>query len=213
MDPTRQGYRDILDKTEDGGHMLDERNRRSIIDTEVLSELGKRDADEEARKVAEAIGYSANQAGALNEGAPLSRIISTRSDVSGRSARSGSLGSYTSVDDDPRSPVGKLLKSPELRDLESPRGSEYGDSDSEDEIVPEYVQAQEEALMRARERAIKAEEEERQLEMELLEKKLGKTEKKKKKSTETNYGGASGALDLLSELSANEKQKRRGIKK
>lgn len=188
--------------------MLDERNRHSIINAEALSALDKRDAEEEARKVAEAIGYNRNQIDGPSDGGALSRVISGRSEMSGRSVRSSSFASYGSVDtDDPRSPAGNLLKSPELRDLESPRGSEYDDTDSEEEIVPEYVAIQEEALMKARERALKAEEEEREREMELLEKKNAKGSKKTK-STKVEYGGASGALDLLAELSASDKRKK-----
>ncbi|KAK3066333.1 hypothetical protein LTR53_017361, partial [Teratosphaeriaceae sp. CCFEE 6253] len=63
QDPSRKGYRDILDKSEDaptghGGHLLDQRNRSSVVGSDygLLGELGTRDPDEEARKVAEAIG-------------------------------------------------------------------------------------------------------------------------------------------------------------
>jgi len=208
MDPGRRGYRDILDKSEDaaeGGHLLDERNRKSIVGDQVLSELGMRDAEEEARMVAEAIGYKASDVGGTSDGAPLSRVISGRSDVSGRSARSGSLGSATSEGpDDLRSPTGTLLKSPELRDLDSPEGSDLGASDDEDQVeaVPAYVLAQEEALMKARERAIKAEEEEREMEMERLKKENSKPKKgRSSKGGGSDYGGGSGALALLDQLS------------
>ena len=207
QDPTRQGYRDILDKSEDGGgHLLDQRNRRSIIGAEALSELGKRDAEEEARKVAEAIGYTPAQIGGIGEGTPLSRVISGRSDVSGRSARSGSFGSLGSETDDLRSPIGRVLKSPELRDLDSPSGTD--DSDEDDEPIPQYVLQQEEALMKARERAIKAEEEEREREMERIAKENKKPGKKGKSSAADDYGGAAGALAALDALGGGEKKRR-----
>ena len=176
-DPARRGYRDILDKSGDGdegGHILDARNRRSIIGTDCLTEFGTRDAEEEARMVAEAIGYRDNKKSSVSDGAPLSRVISGRSDISIRSGRSGSMGSYASDDynDDARSPGGKLMKSPELRDLDSPPGSDYEYSDEDEmEIVPAYVLAQEEAMARARERAIQTEQEEREREEERTRKK------------------------------------------
>ncbi|GAB7346738.1 hypothetical protein MBLNU459_g1847t1 [Dothideomycetes sp. NU459] len=172
LDPARRGYRDILDKSDDvlsgeGGHLLDSRNRLTLAPGDgvgALAELEKRDAEEEARMVAEAIGYRAYH---TSDGGPLSRITSARSDVSGRSGRSGrssSFGSYRS--DSPenmRSPVGKLMKSPDLRAIDSPAESTEGESDEdEDRKVPAYMLAQEEALQKARERALKAEEEEKE---------------------------------------------------
>ncbi|TKX26475.1 putative universal stress family protein [Elsinoe australis] len=222
-DPARRGYRDILDKSEDaaeGGHLLDSRNRYSIIGTDVLSELSKRDEEEEARMVAEAIGYRPGQTVPTGDGPPLSRVISGRSEVSNRSARSGSLGSAGSdVGEDLRSPVGKLMKSPELRDLDTPPGSDDDDSSDEGyEAVPAYVLAQEEALSKARERAIKAEEEEREAELERIRKEEERVKKEnmrnakkglKKKKSEDDYQGAAGVLNLLDDLKAQEKQKGR----
>jgi len=216
-DPARRGYRDILDKSgdaEEGGHILDARNRRSILSPETLSELGKRDAEEEARMVAEAIGYRPDKSTSLSEGTPLSRVISGRSDISGRSARSGSMGSYASEDlpDDPKSPAGKLMKSPELRDMDSPPGSDYEYSDEDEmEVVPAYVLQQEEALQRARERAIEAEREEREREEERTkkeeERKRREEERKKKENDKPkrgkggdDYEGAAGALAALDAL-------------
>ncbi|KAG8627259.1 hypothetical protein KVT40_004742 [Elsinoe batatas] len=217
-DPSRRGYRDILDKSEDvgeaGGHLLDSRNRYSVIGTDVLSELSKRDEEEEARMVAEAIGYRGGQLPATADGPPLSRVISARSEMSTRSGRSGSMNSLGSdIADDLRSPVGKLMKSPELRDLDTPPGSDDDDSSDEGyEAVPAYVLAQEEALTKARERAIKAEEEERQAELERIkreEERVKKENKKlsKKDKKEEEYQGAAGVLGLLDDLKAQEKQR------
>lgn len=210
-DPTRRGYRDILDKSEDvaeGGHMLDERNFNNVMGGEGLGDLGVHDAEEEARKVAEAIGYAPGRNASASEGAPLSRVISGRSDVSGRSARSGSLGSLASDSpEDVRSPIGSILKSPELRDLDSPPGSDdSSDEDGEMEAVPAYVIAQEEALMKARERAMKTEEEERERELERSSKENTKPKRGGKKSED--YEGAGGALSLLDELDSEIRKHR-----
>jgi len=215
QDPSRRGYRDILDKSEDvaeGGHILDARNRRSIVGFENLTELEMRDAEEEARMVAEAIGYKPRQTSGGAEGAALSRAISVRSDVSTRSGRSGSFGSLASADgaDDFRASNRQLLKSPELRGLDSPLGSDEEDSDEEQEAenVPPYILAQEEALMKARERAIKTEEEEREREMERLQKENQKPTKRGRKGNgDADYQGAAGALAAL-DLLGGEKGKK-----
>lgn len=167
-DPSRRGYRDILDKSEDvgeaGGHLLDERHRMSIMGGLGTDELGRRDAEEEARMVAEAVGYRSNP-NRGSEGAPLAKTLSNVSAASTRSRRSMSMGSVGSDFDDPKSPL-QLMKSPELRDLDSPMASDY-ESDSDDfPEVPEHMKAQEEALQKARERAVKAEEEVEELEKE-----------------------------------------------
>lgn len=204
LDPSRRTYRDILDKSDDlfggeGGHILDERNRLSVVPGDgsgTLAELRELSADEEARRVAEAVGWQP----AHNEGAPLSRVTSVRSDVSGpspRTARSSSFGSYRS--DSPetlRSPNARLLKSPELRGIDSPADSGTdGDSDMDEDspALSAYHQAQKKAMDEARERALKAEEEEREREREAEEKKKGKS------NTPTN-GGGGGALALLDAL-------------
>ena len=216
-DPSRRGYRDILDKSDDvaeGGHILDARNRHSV-GGEVLSELGRRDAEDEARMVAEAVGY---RPGSATEGAPLSKIGSGRSEYSSRSARSGSMGSYASDGDDWKSPsVGKLMKSPELRDLDTPPGSDSDSSDEDNfEPVPAYVLAQEEALNKARERAIKTEEEEREAELQRIKKEnfyktgWGNDSGKKEKSPEPQQTqGAAAVLGLLDDLEAQEKRRGR----
>jgi len=104
------------------------------------------------------------------------------------------------------------MKSPELRDLDSPMASEYGESEDEEvEAVPEYVRAQEEALMKARERAIKAEEEEKEREAERLSKENEKPKGKGKKgraAASDDYHGASGALAMLDALEGEKKGKR-----
>lgn len=222
-DPSRRGYRDILDKSEDvaeGGHMLDKRNRYSTIGPDVFSELSTRDADEEARMVAEAIGYRPSQPPVPTDGAPLAKTISGRSELSTRSARSTSFGSYGSEPPESlRSPVGGLMKSPELRDLDTPPGSDDESSDEDGfEQVPAYVLQQEEALNKARERAIKAEEEEREAELERIKKEnqraarqtAAKAAKQKgaKKVVDPEGGGAA-VLGLLDDLEAEAKKGRK----
>ncbi|KAI4721594.1 hypothetical protein E4T48_02211 [Aureobasidium sp. EXF-10727] len=205
-DPTRRGYRDILDKSDNttangAGYTLDPLHRLSIMPGDglgALPELETRDAEEEARMVAEAIGYRPDQIAA--DGEPLSRVTSARSDVSrrsGRSARSGSFGSTRSESPETlRSPSRGLLQSPQLRAVpdSGAETSEYDDSDDERDnsaAAPHsaYYEAQERALMEARERALKAEEEERERERQTKEKKEN-----------ARSGGGGGVLDLLDQL-------------
>jgi hypothetical protein len=205
QDPARRGYRDILDKSDntatlDGGYTRDPLHRLSIIPGDglgALSELENRDAEEEARMVAEAIGYRPGQIAA--DGESLSRVTSARSDVSrrsGRSGRSGSFGSNRSQSPETlRSPSRGLVQSPQLRAVADSGPESEFDSDDEDRdnsAAPPYsayYEAQEKALMEARERALKAEEEEKERERET---------KERKENAKT--GGGGNVLDLLAEL-------------
>ncbi|KAK5677253.1 hypothetical protein LTS10_010442 [Elasticomyces elasticus] len=159
-DKTRGGYQDVLDKSEDaprgrGGHLLDSRNRSSVIG-EHLGLLGELESsgqqEDEARKVAEAIGYrqrrSHDTTAAGREGS-LSRV------VSGQSNRSA---------DDLVSPhaTDRVLASPPPTGLDSPSPSEDdgapGAFDDEDgttlaDETPEPMRPEDEALMLAYERA------------------------------------------------------------
>lgn len=203
-DPTRRGYRDILDKSDDG-HLLDHKNRHSITPgdgTGISAELLQIEAEEEARRVAEAVGYRPQ-----HDGAPLSRVTSARSDVSGKSGRTGrssSFGSYRSESpENMRSPTVKSPKSPDYRVLDSPgdSGSEAGYSDDEEEGgVSAYTAAQEKSLREARERALKAEEEEREREREM---------RGEKPLPSQTSGGGSGALDLLAALGSVDDSNKR----
>jgi nucleotide-binding universal stress UspA family protein len=169
QDPSRTGYRDILDKSEDaprgrGGHLLDHQNRFSVAgaDLGLLGELGTGDQNEEARRVAEAIGYrtagrssltGVNDAGRSSS---LSRVTSAQSNAS--------IGSTDSL----TSPNERVLKSPELRDLDSPAGSdeELDDDDVPDEDVgrlsESVIRPEDEAAKLAYERAQAVMEEERE---------------------------------------------------
>ncbi|TKA30820.1 hypothetical protein B0A54_15741 [Friedmanniomyces endolithicus] len=170
-DPGRKGYRDILDKSDDaprgrGGHLLDDRNRSSIagLDLGLLGDLDTRDPDEEARKVAEAIGYRPSRPSTSDtanitdtRATSLSRVTSTQSNTSGRS-----------VDDlNSPHPTERVLQSPDLRNLDSPVPSddEADEDDAEDPDpgrLQESIRPEDEAAMLAYERAQKVMEEERE---------------------------------------------------
>ncbi|KAI5360960.1 Putative rossmann-like alpha/beta/alpha sandwich protein [Septoria linicola] len=147
QDPSRSGYRDILDKSDDaprgrGTHLLDEKNRLSIMGTE-LGALGQMDAhDDEARRVAEAIGYR--------------HVVSDPHEAAGRGS---SLSRMSSVGSEGHtSPPGRLLKSPELGVVDSPPGSDDEDPDYDDEM-DENLSPEAEALQIARERALQVSQE------------------------------------------------------
>jgi nucleotide-binding universal stress UspA family protein len=155
QDPSRSGYRDILDKSEDaprgrGGHLLDANHRLTVSGLGALGELDHQ--NDEARRVAEAIGYGnfargSSPVGPGGRGAPLQRVASTRSDRSDPG--------------DPTSPPARLLKSPELGVVVSPPGSDSED-DGVDELagLEDPIRPEEEAAMLAYERAQKVFEEE-----------------------------------------------------
>lgn len=170
MDPARSGYRDILDKSEDaekgrGGHLLDERNRSVVVgrDMGALGELqGSGDPDEEARKVAEAIGYRASSssagrgAGGEGRGNSLSRIPSTRSNESTEALASPPIGQE------------RLLQSPEPdSDDENVKHSHsnHNDEDEDEDLgrleESQTLRPEDEAALLAYERARDLVEEER----------------------------------------------------
>ena len=169
-DPSRTGYRDILDKSEDaprgrGGHLLDAQNRMSVAgiatDLGALGEFGSAgDPDHEARMVAEAVGYKGGRGGSA-AGRPsmggeraessLSRVTSAQSNAS---------------EGDIPSPREALLKSPQLRNVDSPVPSDDELDDAEDEEIGRLnegvVRPEDEAAMLAYERAQQVFEEERE---------------------------------------------------
>nr|POF03776.1 universal stress protein a family protein c25b2.10 [Quercus suber] len=146
QDPLRTGYRDILDKSEDaprglGGHLLDDRHRMSVIGAELgaLGELGPGDPDEEARKVAEAIGYH-ERAGRGGVGG----IGSQRHSLE-PSARGSSLSRTATESTDSIASPGllgaRILQSPELGTLDSPGGSDDDDDENETDHINSTVDA------------------------------------------------------------------------
>ena len=179
-DPSRQSYRDILDKSDDappgrGTHLLDERNRLSIMGSE-LGALGRLDVnDDEARRVAEAIGY--RPVGAPPEStarsSSLSRISSARSDVS---------------EDGLRSPPGRVMKSPQLGMLDSPVGS-----DDEGEFDDDFEQDNSPAAEAMREARAKALETREEVEQDREERANRATSRGRGRS----QGGGGGGADVL----------------
>ena len=150
QDPSRRGYKDILDKSGTEGtyaHMVE----ASIAD----DHHGSGATDAEAAAVLAAIGYKPGPG--FEEVTPLQRTQSGKSDATNISDRSSP--------NDLKSP-GVVMKSPELLNLESPALSEASsegedeDEDEEDdddggggiEAVPGHVLlAQDEANQKARE--------------------------------------------------------------
>lgn len=209
QDPERRGYRDILDKSEDaprgrGGHLLDERNRSSVTgsDLGLLGDLGSGDPEEEARKVAEAIGYRGDIGGSeQGRGSPLARVASGQSNASARST------------EDLTSPDGRLLKSPEMRNMDSPMPSDEEDeadeADGEPGGLQECWRPEDEALQLAYERAQKAAQEEReeaearaQRERERAERSMsrGARSRSRPRTDSNEEGGGAAVLDLLAKL-------------
>lgn len=204
QDPTRSGYRDILDKSEDaargrGGHLLDVNNRLSIMGSD-LGALGEFDPqDDEARRVAEAIGYrhTGNGGADAHRASSLSRINSALSDTAG----------------DPTSSPGRLMKSPEMGVVDSP-GASDDDDVSEAEIGPleESIRPEDEAAMLAYERAQKVFEEERE-EAEARQRReermnsCGRGSSRKSRSGGGGEGDSGGAavLDIFEKLNRGMK--------
>lgn len=139
-DAARHGYRDLLDKAgkEDGvsGHLLDGSNRGSqIFEFSEGGDIVEGSAEDEARAVAEAIGMK-GRVGSHAEtketrGSPLAKV---------QSAPSEDMDAATSPEsEDGGSEVGspegqRVMKSPELQDLDSPVLSgeeEFPDDESE----------------------------------------------------------------------------------
>ncbi|KAK3632719.1 hypothetical protein LTR56_016189 [Elasticomyces elasticus] len=218
-DKTRGGYQDVLDKSEDaprgrGGHLLDSRNRSSVIG-EHLGLLGELESagqqEDEARKVAEAIGY---------------RQRRSHDNTTTTSAREGSLsrvvsGQFNRSADDLVSPhaTDRVLASPPPTGLDSPSPSEDdgapGAFDDDDgttlaDELPEPMRPEDEALMLAYERAQTVheenkEEEEARFERERSRVKGGGRSRSRgaggRGEVEQDEGGTGGAvLGLLAQL-------------
>jgi nucleotide-binding universal stress UspA family protein len=169
QDPSRTGYRDILDKSDDaprgrGWHLLDAQNRMSVVGSD-LGALGSfdnaGDPDHEARMVAEAVGYRGTTAAAAP---PPSSATGREGGTSSSLSRITSTTSTDGTND--ASPMESVLKSPSLRDVESPVPSddELDDDDDDEEIgmleESTVMRPEDEAAMLAYERAQKIFEEE-----------------------------------------------------
>lgn len=206
QDPSRSGYRDILDKSEDasrgrGGHLLDANNRLSIMGSD-LGALGEfssagGDPDDEARRVAEAIGYSRGGEFSNNaRGTSLSRVTSARSETSEVS-----------------SPPGRLLKSPELGVVDSPPGSDDEDDLDEEELGQlQEIRPEDEAAWLAYERAVKEAQEVQQeaekradREARLAQVGRGTSRNRRGGDEEEEGGGGAAVLDIFEKLNRGMK--------
>lgn len=118
-DPTRRNYDHILELSgAKSGLVLDKSSKHSPIGPLPGA------TEQEAEAVAQAVGVQQGPSSA-DEGAPLSRVVSGRSDVSSGPESPSPTGPLSP---DPRSVV---LKSPTLDNIDSPSASE--DSEQEDE--------------------------------------------------------------------------------
>lgn len=228
-DPERTGYRDILDKSEGGWHLLDAQNRMSSVVGSNLGALGdfgsaEPDPDHEARMVAEAVGFTGSppRAGTPVGGRRESELARTATGDSSRSSRTESslLSRLTSGDStkSENEPQDALLTSPELQSFDSPEASD----DELDEPLEEEVMAEEEALRPedeaarlAYERALKIVEEEteerearEQRERERSERRASRGRRTGSRSASrgrkdgggNEEGGGAAVLGLLSQL-------------
>lgn len=213
QDPTRRSYRDILDKSEDaprgrGGHLLDERNRMSIMgsDLGVLGKLqGDNDPDAEARRVAEAIGYRAHRGSGGSssaQGSNLSRVASAASHPS-----------EDDSDEDETMTEERILKSPTMGALDSPYVSDEEEDDHDYTIQPEHMRPEDEAAMLAYERAMKVVEEEQEEEEARLKreedkqrrypsgiKRAGRSTSRGRGNDDDDEGRGANVLGLLAQL-------------
>jgi nucleotide-binding universal stress UspA family protein len=215
QDPSRTGYRDILDKSDDaprghGWHLLDAQNRKSVVGGELgaLGQLGSAgDPDEEARRVAEAIGYRGSPGQQPRAGSTAGR------DRSRERLESSLSRTTTQASDGPlQSPPLPILKSPDIGTLESPSDSEEsGDDDEEIGALEEepVLRPEDEAALLAYERAQKVYEEEREeaeartkREQERKERgaSRGRSRSRSRGRKDSDEGGGAAVLGVLAQL-------------
>lgn len=215
QDPSRTGYRDILDKSDDaprgrGWHLLDAQNRGSVVGDE-LGALGQLDSagdpDEEARRVAEAIGYRGSPGQQPRTGSALGADRS-------RERRESSLSRITTHSSDGlQSPPIPIIRSPDLGTLDSPSDSENGSGDEDEEIgalqEEPIKRPEDEAAMLAYERAQKVYEEEQE-ETEVRARReqdrkdrsasRGGSRSRSRGRKESDEGGGAAVLGVLAQL-------------
>lgn len=122
QDPSRTGYRDLLDKSGSaGGHLLDMGHRHSVM----LDELQSAATDEEAAAVAKAVGFVPP-----SEPSPLGQDDGEIPPQTPDSVNSGLMSGEASPDD--TRDVGVVMKSPELQNLDTPAVSSDEDSDDDE---------------------------------------------------------------------------------
>ncbi|KAF2743095.1 hypothetical protein M011DRAFT_471634 [Sporormia fimetaria CBS 119925] len=114
QDPSRQGYKDLLEKSgPQAGYNLAGSSRNSLVLPDDALAPASRD---EAHAVAKAIGYKAP-----TDGSPLAQVQTP-----------GSTQDQSESGSQPRSP-GVVMKSPTLRDLDSPESTDSSSSEDEQE--------------------------------------------------------------------------------
>lgn len=134
-DPNRRTYMGILEQSgANGSQMLHKSERDKLI-----GQHGGDPTEKEAEAVAQAIGLpgtfsafrkpviSVPAGGGDDDGAPLTKVASTKSDHTSPESPSPSGGLLF-----PDSPFGPELRSPELQGWESPGGSDDEDEDGEE---------------------------------------------------------------------------------
>ncbi|KAL0265151.1 hypothetical protein SLS55_001111 [Diplodia seriata] len=138
QDPTRTGYRDLLDKSgQAGGHLLDTSHKHSLM----LDELQQAATDEEAAAVAKAVGYHPP-----SESSPLAQDNGQLPPQTPDSTNDNDpLMSGENSPDATRDDVGALMKSPELQYLDTPAVSSDEDSDDDDGGVQMFPPAPQES--------------------------------------------------------------------
>lgn len=123
QDPTRRGYKDILDKAGIDGHLLDASNRNST--DKLGGQMEERHAsDDEGAAVLAAVGVKLEH---VAKGSPLVRVESAATEAT----------SETSPDSEDGV---RLMKSPEMQALDSPElsgESAFGDDDTEGPSSPQ----------------------------------------------------------------------------
>ncbi|KAF1982297.1 hypothetical protein K402DRAFT_457455 [Aulographum hederae CBS 113979] len=124
QDPSRQGYRDLLDKAgTEGSHLLDVSNFKFVPDPDDLMPLN--DNEDEAEAVAKAIGYKPSRD--EFKGSPLVKAESAPSDIT-------SAEDLVDRDEDvsPEA-LRRVMKSPDPQNLESPELTEDESDEEEDQ--------------------------------------------------------------------------------
>jgi hypothetical protein len=125
QDPARHGYRDLLDKTGVDGHILDSTNRNAV---DHLGGQGEERpaAGDEAAAVAAAVGAKLDTLDRAAKGSPLVKVESAKTEASEEGTEYSPDGA-------------RLMKSPEMQNLESPElsgESAFGDDDDMDMPSP-----------------------------------------------------------------------------
>ena len=128
-DPTRQSYRDLLDKSgPDGGHLLDISNRNSAALESSMTPISADEASAVSQTVA---GFGKMRLEPESKGSPLAQMHSAVADLPSPGLEGPELGPQRVM----KSPKPKNLESPEL----SPDDDEEDDGDSENPDSPALV--------------------------------------------------------------------------